>query len=185
MALFDDGSVIGGLGSGSPQSLDFGGKVVAIGSSIDRPPCAVLEDGTPVCGPVGSVYRSTGLPNGAVAIGAEMFGSLCGVYGDGSLICVGGPSCGNPNAPGAPPKYWCDGNAIALGERASSVTSGGSAFACALLASGGVKCWGGVSPGPPPPFLGSSVVFTETTDSGGNTVISYGAWNKVDLGTHD
>jgi hypothetical protein len=175
MVLFDDGSVIRGLG-GSAAPLDFGGRVVALAGSYGPGSCAILDDGRTVC--IEHEAVGADLPMGAVALGTEFAGSLCALYGDGSVRCPG--QCGSPSTSNA---YWCDDGTIGLDEPASSITSGGSAFACALLTSGGVKCWGGDPTMSPPAWLGSSAVF------GGSPVYDgmygYRAWNDVDLGTHD
>jgi hypothetical protein len=171
MALFDDGSVVQRLGGGAPSPLYFGGKVVAISGSIG--PCAVLDDGTIVRGPIGT-WQQTGLPTGAFAIATESQTSngLCALYGDGSVRC-GGIYCGPANAT----PTWCENNRelLALGEPATALSSGGATFGCALLESGGVKCWAG-PPSLAPPWLGSSVSFDDTNGF---------VWSDIDLGSHE
>lgn len=91
---------------------------------------------------------------------------------------VHGDRCGDLGS-GLP--YWCvdGGGIVKLDQPALALTNGGQRFTCALLADGGVKCWGGDPTMPPWPGLGSEVDFTQT-DAG----IVYGAWHEVDLGTH-
>jgi hypothetical protein len=92
--------------------------------------------------------------------------------------------------------YWCSappaGNTsvvVELGQPAVAIGSSGDEVACALLADGSVKCWGGSNdcapgnaceaPAHPTAILGGSV---ETQAENGGR--AYAEWSAIDLGTH-
>jgi hypothetical protein len=178
-ALYDDGTV-GPLIGAQDGVADLTGdshKAVAIAGAVGATTCAVLDNGTTAC-IEGGMPQLMDVPSNAIALGVEFFGDLCALLSDGSVQCLGH---GCDRSVPMPPYWWCSdgGGAIALGQSAVSITSGGQYFACALLVDGGIKCWGGDPTMPPREWFGSEIAFTQT--NGGYT---HGAWNTVDLGTH-
>jgi alpha-tubulin suppressor-like RCC1 family protein len=175
-ALYEDGTVSPILPDGMSPVLTSVHKVVAITGGTNAVTCALLDDGT-ITSIRENATPSVLDPGGAVtAIGIPAFrSSVCALFADGSVRC---PVVGSCTAG----RYWCAPNgSIALGEVASAITSNGDGFMCALLAGGGIKCWGEVQGDPTPTaWLGSGVSVLSTTDG----VPKYGPWNAVDLGSH-
>lgn len=139
--------------------------------------CATLAAGGVLC--VGTLPAQT--PPRAAALKTVALGDTysCGLRADGSVSCWGSlPGCtdGSPAS-----SYWCKpgldadgGRVVALGQPAVALATGTlGTFACAVLADGGVKCWGGAGG---EPLMGNSVAFTDT--SAGRV---YGAWRALDL----
>jgi len=74
---------------------------------------------------------------------------------------------------------------VTLGEAATMIAAADS-FACALLASGGIKCWGPsndcLGPGASPPCdYGTYVLAGSVAPNGDGTF----TWNDIDLGTFE
>jgi hypothetical protein len=123
---------------------------------------------------------------------------LCGLRPNGTVTCWGSLSGCVDGSPAL--SYWCKpgltadgGHDVDLGQPAVALaagTSGAAGLACALLADGGVKCWGGANPVCHPTgadtfceapaqqheVIGTSVAI-ETTAAGR----AYGAWRAIDL----
>ena len=180
--LFADGTVeevtdVSPDGGASTMPLMFpdGGPVVGAvdvaGSATGW--CAAHADGHVAC-----TYRDD--PGSAatdvVAVGVG-FGSSCVLTRSANIGCSGVAS-------------WSRGNgtatagyvSVGLGEPATAIAEA-ETFACALLASGGIKCWG---PGdnclvvsPPPCDYGSYIL----AGSVGSFADGTFGWNDVDLGT--
>ena len=168
-ALYVDGTVSPLLPNGTTPVF-ANANIADISGASGGAVCAVLDDGTFVCSP--PLYSSS---NGKVtALGVAANSEVpCGLFADGSVRC---PPAGEVCTSGI---YWCASNGtIALGQGATSVTSGGDNFNCALLANGDIRCWGGVRGTVPLPWLGSGIAYTQS-DGG----ITFGAWDSVDLGT--
>jgi hypothetical protein len=176
IVLFDDGTIgfLSGLGatssfsSQSPQdnlmrpiSVPVGRKAIGI-SGIDnvygRDGCLVLDDGTATCSTGGNAVTAN-----IAAIGIWALGPNAVLTFDGT---VHGGGCGCPRL---------GTDVVPLGQRAVALTSGGGGFGCALLADGGIKCWGDVAPVLPHLTVGYS-----QTDAGA----APDPWPDVDLGTH-
>ena len=173
VALYDDGTISPQLPNGRDPILTSDRKAIAVAGAVGTGTCVLFDDGTSTCTD-GDAFSFVG-PANAIAIGVERDHGLCSAFSDGSVECQS-QSCGQPTY------YQCSSNgSFALGAAAVTVTSNGSQFACALLADGGVKCWGDYPDGPPNVvWLGSEVDFTVQSDGG----IAYGTWHSVDLGTH-
>jgi hypothetical protein len=172
LALYDDGTV-GAFGGSTTPSLPPGRKAVAIGG-----PCVVLDDGTTTCD---ASFDYSGIgprPTGTVAVGAWTFTPTVAYLSADGIVRGADVQCGSPG----PDAYWCPeaiSAGIAFGQRAVALTSGGQHFGCALLADGGIKCWGGTGQlWMPDPWLGADITFTQT-DAG----FAAGPWREVDLGS--
>jgi hypothetical protein len=178
LALFDDGSIgvfghrgsIGVTGAETETlSVPAGRKGVAIsGSDSFSAACVVLDDGTATC------VNAPPLPlqENVVAVGLWGTGGVAALSSDGTAY---GGLWG-----------WCEpstGPGVPLGQRAVALTGGAEEFGCALLADGGIKCWGqsgsSMNPTLVPAWFGADVSLTET-----NGVVVPGLWHEVDLGTH-
>jgi alpha-tubulin suppressor-like RCC1 family protein len=103
-----------------------------------------LGDGTSNDSPV--PVNVAGLTSGVVALGTLGGSQTCVVVSGGGVKCwganAGWGSLGNGNNGGS--LVPVD---VSLGQSALAVAASGEQSVCALLASGGVKCWGGNSTG--------------------------------------
>jgi hypothetical protein len=177
VALYEDGTLSRVPCCGSPPPADAplpvvpsGRKVVAVagGNESSDDTCVLLDDASTTCLD-GNRDSRTG-PAGASAIGVMRLGGLCAAFSGGSVRCR--QPCRSP--------YPCsDDGSFLLSSPAVTVTSNGEEFACALLADGDVECWDFYSASTSD-HLGA-VFDVIRTDGGG---IGYGAWHRVDLGTH-
>jgi hypothetical protein len=162
--------------SGTLTPIAFDRPVVVVAGADGKPTCAILDDGTTACLDAGDVKRADFAPSDAIGIGVAESGSICVLRAHGAVECAGQIGCG---APAAMRPYWCQGEGptIALGQPAVAITSGGLGTTCALLADGGIKCWGSNPAFAPSEWLGAEVSYRQS-DSG----ITYGSWHSVDLG---
>jgi len=158
--------------------------VRTISGAYSSDTCAIYDDGTNEC-VSGPAKDQIPLPTTTVSLGTMTDGEICALLADGSVQCLGVPCpyatsfvC-NGVCP-TPMTYWCSTNnpTIPLGQAATAVTSGGSAFSCALLVSGDIKCWGGSPVLPPPVWSGAEIGYSQM----GGT-LTYGPWNPIDLGS--
>ena len=162
--------------------------------------CWVRVGGGTVCeGSAGDVHPDPTMVLSQLVAGTNF---LCGLRPDGGVRCWGtfaGCRAGAPDL-----SYWCDGqpssdqsHEVALGQRAVSIATNSDLvrLACAVLADGSVKCWGGAecvrldgadgsssgcqAPEQQDPVIGDSVEIKP----GPNGRI-YGAWRAIDLGAH-
>jgi hypothetical protein len=128
----------------------------------------------------GEIFTAPATPPRVVSFGLA-YGGACAIFADDTIGCqrllitMGCTPdwCAQSQAAG-------DGTLfIQLGQSAKSLSSGGMNHVCALLADGGVRCWGYLSTSSPNDALGSSFDLTET-----NGQWSYGPFHSIDLGHH-
>jgi hypothetical protein len=178
-----------GLASNAPEIFVAGGRADL---------CDVFATGRVVCT---SDSRNSRWSDTTVATRiATGLGFSCVLTKDGDVRCrgsgIGGCESSFPQN-----TYWCTGPRaddfsakVELGQRAVDVQAG-DLWACALVADGSVRCWGGsdvcvpydrggvmgydcLEPAPPPPVLGGGIALETVA---GQT--KYGPWRAVDLGT--
>jgi hypothetical protein len=179
-----------GFGFGEPASFVAGARAGQ---------CDVLASGRAVCSS-DNPYSRWNDATMATRIAAGL-GFSCLLTKDGRVRCRGGPELGGCEPAFPQNTYWCEGSAAAdnsfevqLGQPAVDVQAG-DYFACALLADGGVRCWGGsdvcvpytrdgvsgydcLEPATPFSALGGGVALVTVANQ-----TRYGPWRAVDLGT--
>jgi hypothetical protein len=182
-------SIVGALGS----AVLLGQAARAI-SAGGQSTCALLADGTVRCwgfdekgqlgdgGPVPAA--SSNVPAAPVALGksarAISVGALtaCALLADDTVRCWGDDQAGQLGAGGAIPGPASSGPAlaVALGQPARAVTTGGL-HACALLADGTLRCWGGNDAGQ----LGTGPGPAIATPGGAVALPAFGPVDSADM----
>jgi hypothetical protein len=163
LALYEDGTV-GALGRPCQDTELLGGhNASAIGGS-NGAQFAVLDNHTTVCsGVAGGPSRDMSAPSDTVAVGVQFTGDVATLSSSGIV------QEGSTDDDGA--------DVVALGQPAVALTNGGQGFWCALLADGGIKCWG-YGGTMSVPWVGAVISLTQP--AGGPV----GPWSSVDLGAH-
>jgi hypothetical protein len=182
LALFDDGTAQDLTNAEQPPVVPAGAVATSLAGSAQAR-CAVLSDGAVYCGEQHPLTKTFATLHAAgsrfVAAGTGEIEGACGLVDDGSVWCL--PQAGYPLD--CTPD-WCDASTdgwlgVRLGQAAAAITTGATGTFCALLARGGVRCWG-QGQGAPNAALGFSFDLTVEND----TVTSVGAFHDVDLGSH-
>jgi hypothetical protein len=148
-ALMDDGSLVGPLPWSASSAMPLpDGKIPVQVTSNEVRACVVFQDGSLACDSHGVSGApppdTTGLASLAFSNDGEF---SCGLFKTGNVRCWGlARTCAklppNPAVDCTKPANADDGADIALGQPAVALAGGGSAFVCALLADGSVRCWG-------------------------------------------
>ena len=198
VAIYDDDTISERLMGVTSQLNLTAGQKVLYGAGSDTRSCFVLHSGGVLCEP-----PAVGLPRpelvltDLVALDIQFASSTaCGLSRAGAVRCWGAGACAYP--PGS--SYWCSGQAagdesyaVALGQPAVAIGNSGGGYSCAVLADGGVKCWGSEEscsnqtggavacavPPTPSLILGGSVDIV-----GSDANRRFGAWRSINLGTH-
>jgi hypothetical protein len=163
--------------SAMPLTIPGGGAATDVaGSSWGW--CAAMADGHVAC----SFSHDPGITATDVVAVAVGLASSCVLTRNGSVGCLGlGASWSSSIVDGpALDGYF----RVTPGEPATAIAASES-FACALLASGGMKCWGPsdncIAPSSPPPCDYTTDIVAGS--AGGPFADGTFAWNDIDLGT--
>jgi hypothetical protein len=172
-ALLDDGDLLGELpGRPSRSELLPQGQTAISAGGTDGAKCAVLSNGTAVCG-----FNSPplALPPRLVGIGVTRLSGRCGLLSDGRVVCTG-PLGDGYKCP-RDPDEGALGFTLPLDRPAASLANGGDLAMCALLVDGAVRCWTSSGPADAPP---AEPLISPTFDG---TQAGCARWRDIDLGT--